>query len=350
MEKFSKWADKSGVNPFIPAIPSLPTNKVVKFLRVIFGFCLLLIRVPLIIIITAVYCILRLLTHPYFISILGASITQKEGEGNMGFGLFVFGLGLLMKKHKMFFRIILRLIDMSVLKILLLGLALNFREEPADAKRLGLKSMHKKEKFPDPIGKGLDRGDLIISNYVSFAQIIYLQSQFSPLYTAVVLPEEEGSVETSVIELGFFGALYHSVRGPIRSSSVKKTETLSAILDRNRYTAPVVVFPEAVRTNGDALLKFADIFDLGKFPMTASVFLFMFSFKGNGYSACHPVGPIWSKLFWLIFQLRNEASIYYINGYDTPPMPIPQICQNAEKEKANKRIHHQRQTTSFDKT
>ncbi|KAG8934665.1 hypothetical protein FRC02_009492 [Tulasnella sp. 418] len=134
-------------------------------------------------------------------------------------------------------------------------------------------------------------GDVIVSNWASWIEILWLAFRFNPVFVipvAAPLPEEDvqplksstgrrtgtgsaaiSSPSTSATRvrskiLGFrqtsiLGIVAHTGRCPLWSKTGEKVESLEEI--RSSIDRPLVVFPECTTSNGRGLLRFADIFD-----------------------------------------------------------------------------------------
>lgn len=105
---------------------------------------------------------------------------------------------------------------------------------------------------------GLNSGDVIIANHISYVELLYLAFRYSPVFATIVYDQKlEGP---KVVCQGIIGALLHEMFGT--SLSEEKGETLGDIVRKakKKHWGPVVVFPEGCTTNGRAILKFQNVF------------------------------------------------------------------------------------------
>jgi 1-acyl-sn-glycerol-3-phosphate acyltransferase len=106
---------------------------------------------------------------------------------------------------------------------------------------------------------GLDSGDLIIANHVSYVELLYLAFRYAPTFATIVYdPQSNGP---KVVCQGILGALMHVMLKT--SLSDEKGEKLGDVVRKakEKHWGPVVVFPEGCTTNGKAILRFQNVFE-----------------------------------------------------------------------------------------
>merc|ERR1712232_452447 len=178
-----------------------------------------------------------------------------------------------------------------------------------------LSRMHPLPKIYPP-GLNIASGDLIVSNKLSYIEILYLGYRFAPVFTAVSL---DG---TSVKQISLFTALFDSMK--LRKTYTKDSsfEPLQDILYRaqRKQSGPVVVFPEGTNSNGKGLLE------MGSFMKNVSsdqlrTHVIGFKFYWHYCSPTYTVGSFISHLYTLCGQIKNTLIVRYLSPNDIPNNP-----------------------------
>jgi len=212
MEKYRDWTDLgTGVNPFVPPYKSQ------TFGIRMFSYTL---GIPI--------AILKLLTFTLLFVVLGLSSILMAVVGVIP----VLG------------RMVQRLTDKCLARAMLVMLGVFVIQE----KKLGP---------PKPTKNGtINAGDVLICNYTSYADVLYLIQAWSPVFATVSVPLS-GSGELQIASMGGFRALLHSLSHSSPSSgSGKSLKEVAASAKRNGQV--VVLFAEQVRTNGISVIQFAE--------------------------------------------------------------------------------------------
>jgi len=118
------------------------------------------------------------------------------------------------------------------------------------------------------------KGDIIISNWVSWIEIVWLKYRFDPIFVKPIFKTNSGSSlrldATNAQLVGFVPVSWVSLirltgHTPALSSSLSaKSFSLKGLARQSNR--PIVVFPELTTSNGRALLKFAPVFGEQKVP------------------------------------------------------------------------------------
>ncbi|KAG1243571.1 hypothetical protein G6F68_015777 [Rhizopus microsporus] len=109
-------------------------------------------------------------------------------------------------------------------------------------------------------------GDIIISNWTSYVDILYLAYKFNPVFTQVY------SNTTQVKKISLWQAIrsVNQIPPATPTSTVYDIKELS-LKAKEQGWGPIVIFPEGTTTNGRALLKFVplsfDDVDLNRFHL-----------------------------------------------------------------------------------
>jgi hypothetical protein len=101
-------------------------------------------------------------------------------------------------------------------------------------------------------------GDLIICNHISYFDLLYLTTRFSPTFATVLYKDGV----PRVVRQTFISAFLHCIF-QLTPVSFEKGESLKDIMvyARDNTLGPVVVFPEGTTTNGKGILRFQQVFD-----------------------------------------------------------------------------------------
>ncbi|KAK9899706.1 hypothetical protein P389DRAFT_3024 [Cystobasidium minutum MCA 4210] len=118
-------------------------------------------------------------------------------------------------------------------------------------------------------------GDLVISNWSTFIDILYLQYKYSPVFVIPVVSATTSS--TKYITTGLLGALALSGR-IISQEAAPQTEPLDAIV--KKAVRPLAILAEGTTSNNRAILKFATNGPLPALPEKAQVFLTVLKHDG----------------------------------------------------------------------
>lgn len=141
---------------------------------------------------------------------------------------------------------------------------------------------------------------------------MYLAAAFSPIFAIPVADSKSGA--PTLAAMSFFGALRASM-GHARPTT---GEPLDAIVARGKSRgAPVVVFSEGVRTNGQCVLAMMPF--VGKVELGANT-VHMIGFKHTTTFASLPftAGSVWGHLFHVCRQLYSSFNVRYMGPQCVP--------------------------------
>jgi len=277
MEKYSAWRDKeTGIHPFFHPKPTVSR---IMF-RGVFDFFLALIRF-----------ILLLIVFPcYFLVGTVCELLPFSG---------------ILK------RTILRSVHCIGCRVLLY--ILGFWHIPTNYQRLSRK--HALPKIWPP-GLNIASGDLIISNKLSYIEILYLGFRFSPVFTAI---NKEGD---KVKQITLFRALFDSMNLRKVYKTDSSFESLQTLLYRasQKHSGPVVLFPEGANSNGKALLQMCTAMknvDIDRLR----THVIGFKFYWHYFCPTYTIGSIYYHLYQLCGQVKNTLIVRYLSPNDVPPNP-----------------------------
>lgn len=339
MEKFTKWADKSGVNPFVPCKPVLPKSITTRVFYVGYLIIVASMKITVAILLTIIQGIIRVLLSsvPLIVLAVAAIFSGTVQSPVIKTVLIAAGLTSLLPYiglpswalNLVLMRLFVRIL--SPLTLCLLGVY--FKLEYANFRRLGIDY---KGMDPNTLSSLYDLvgGNIVIFNLTNVLEIIYLDALFHPVY---VFPYKVQDTYLCV-EAGFFRALQISAYGTggVPPADVKPiSDILRSSMKKNRA---LVLFVEGVRTNGDGVLNFpVQIFE----PLVATghavappIHMAAFVYPPpSTFSPATPVGSPFMKIFWLSgiagITFRNT---FIVNVYSVPASLLPQLHGNSSAD------------------
>jgi 1-acyl-sn-glycerol-3-phosphate acyltransferase len=288
MEKFNFWADPfTQIHPFLPPSPK-QQNTVWWLLSWIF----VLLLSPLILI--------KLLL----------------------IGINFLGLWLIEKMSPFLPRAILRILHIVVCRILLTLLGFWSIESRFQTQ--------KKTQRSTP-GASIGNGHLIISNNVSYLDLIFLLYQYSPVF---VYPpnswKDQVPREGLVQKKTFFEALSDVIYQPKRPAN-QCHSSLQSIRDeaKIRNQGPIVLFPEGTTTNGQVLLGCSNLINLTK-PVIPLIDIHILSFVYQDQYAIYTVGSFAIHLLKLSSHFSNQLKVQHIPDEDIQAIVMDNDGQTLE--------------------
>ena len=281
-EKYNHWSDPgTGINPFVTIRKKLPSNFLVKLVRVLVGTALAIVRLP----IALALLVLVALTELCAWCLLWGPLR----------------------------RLCQRTFDPIFARALLWTLGFWWvREAGADLRRLRLRAA-KAGKGTHDFGS-VGAGDVVLCNHTSFVEVLYLAARLSPVFGEVVYRKGGGGGKAAKVRRrGLLAALWRAARGPTPASDAAPgaDASVAAAAKRARSSrrAPLVLFAEGVRSNGKAVCSFRP----GALPDAVlgrsdapKIHVLAFHYTATRCSPTHPVGSWLAHAWWLCFQVWNS--------------------------------------------
>lgn len=156
--------------------------------------------------------------------------------------------------------------------------------------------------------KSLQAGDLIISNYTSYIEILYLAFRFSPQFVKIYMKDGKAYV----LPISLQEAIIDCVSKPnltLPSDADQKLMTLEEYSEI--CPEPIAVFPEASTSNGKTILKFTPIlngFDHTKKQVQVVAFRYEYEYFCPSFTIGSPLG----HLFKMCCQVYNSLEVFYL--------------------------------------
>ncbi|KAA6390638.1 MAG: hypothetical protein EZS28_013833 [Streblomastix strix] len=272
MEKFTKFEDPAtGINPFLPPKAG-KKQKQNTFLSIV-GKVLFVIRVPILLIFIILWLILGIIPKILFFPALSHPLQR----------LFdcIFGRSIL----------------------ILLGF-MSVKQQKA-VNSIGKPNGYSFGKREDK----MDKNSVILTNHVSFIDLICLTTLFSPEY-ALISNDYKAEIpkKVTVHHFGFLKAVI-SVMFKTTLENNKGVELSTLLVDREkkRTNSPLVIFMEGTTTNGLTMLQpIRKAFNNSEFKS-----IFLFTFKYSDESGCvQTTQSLFKFIVKLLSQLSHNLTIY----------------------------------------
>jgi len=185
----------------------------------------------------------------------------------------------------------------------------------------------KNERGELKVNDNVKAGDVIICNNTSIIDFIYLELAYSPLFTVVAIDEvtkKHGFRKLSLLEIPFHAM---GLKFPSEVASNKVYDDLLAMRE-SQYVKrrPIVIFPEATKSNGRGILNFEpEITEIIiNAAQTMSLHTLRFDFEFDYYSPYNTTDVLGLKsMFKLMSQLRNVFLIQCYFNLEEKLMEIP---------------------------
>ncbi|KAK8807103.1 hypothetical protein WA158_003862 [Blastocystis sp. Blastoise] len=279
-EAFCRWDDeRTGINPFVPDRVKSYKNIFTAILSSVFGVIIFAIKLPIIVVLTILFCIswcLELIMPINFLK-----------------------------------RFIWKFMTSLIVRILLFVLGIfNIRESYAEKRILRIRS----ETDPRTRFTTIKTSQIIISNFVGYVQILVYIAKVSDCFGFV---NEKGDIVTYT---GVKAILQAIKKTPILEKGVSIEEA-----SRKAYT-PLIVFPEIIPTNGKGILLFKA---LNKSTDSMSNYNLMgVQFDGSLIIPTHSTSTILRHFLYLLFQLQSNAKIIWLSNKDLNLLPSSEDILN----------------------
>eukprot|EP01104_Vermistella_antarctica_P016373 TRINITY_DN5559_c0_g1_i1.p1 TRINITY_DN5559_c0_g1~~TRINITY_DN5559_c0_g1_i1.p1 ORF type:complete len:360 (+),score=90.10 TRINITY_DN5559_c0_g1_i1:99-1082(+) len=271
MEKFSTWTDKRlGINPFLP-VKVKSENAVLKF---VVGPLLALPRILLFSLSFLLLLIFDFISSLVFVSFLRRPLRR------------------------------LLLSPLSRLSLFFLGF-------------WSIRSLTVKTKQPPKSSTSISRGDVLFANHVSYVELLYLHFRFTPTFTRV--PNEVNTSDGDKADLGVVShvSLLTCFLDVVRQRRIQNGKDFVSLTALSKSAeGPVVVFPEAVTSNGRTVLSPSPALHDKAFEGVGKAHSIAFKLDNGTFSPTYTVGGFFVHLFRLCSQLSNKMEVRYSYNID----------------------------------
>ncbi|CAI2178118.1 16399_t:CDS:2 [Funneliformis geosporum] len=153
---------------------------------------------------------------------------------------------------------------------------------------------------------GVDAGDIIVCNWVSYVEIFYLTFRFDPIFTQYY------PATNTLRPISLWKAIWNTGSYPNLDPPETETFTLQELVSyaKSKRSRPIVIFPEGTTSNGRALLKFNPIFKDVSIPVNDfKIHIFTVRYDFENFSPTYTVGNKFWHFIRLCSQLINTLQV-----------------------------------------
>ncbi|KAH7048876.1 hypothetical protein BKA57DRAFT_462535 [Linnemannia elongata] len=292
MEKFSRWRDQgTGIQPFLPPVPANADHSPIQK---VFTAVLMIIK--------PVTGVVKLI----LVSILLLAFLLLET------------VGLLFKPVAPLHKIYHRLISAIFIRAILVLLGFFWIKNETVTLRRGRSGAGSRAQAPSR--RASPSGELIVSNWSSYIDILYLAFRYDPVFTQMY------STTLTVRQITLWEALRQAGSYPELSppEGIETFPLLDFVKDIHKSgSGPVVIFPEGTTTNNRAILKFVPIFKGWSVPETSiEIRIMALKYDYQKFAPTFTVGLDNSYRFGHLFrtcaQFYNTLSVKTLAQEESP--------------------------------
>ncbi|KAK3811457.1 MAG: hypothetical protein J3R72DRAFT_463406 [Linnemannia gamsii] len=293
MEKFSRWRDQgTGIQPFLPPVPANADHSPIQK---VFTAVLMIIK--------PVTGIVKLI----LVGILSLAFVLLET------------VGLIFTPVAPLHRLYHRLISTVFIRAILILLGFFWIKNETVTLRRG-RSSGAGSRAQASSRRTTPSGELIVCNWSSYIDILYLAFRFDPVFTQMY------STTLTVRQITLWEALRQAGSYPELSppEGVETLPLLDFVKDMHKKgSGPVVIFPEGTTTNNRAILKFVPIFKDWSVPETSiEIKIMALKYDYQKFAPTFTVGLDNSYRFGHLFrtcaQFSNTLSVKTLAQDESP--------------------------------
>ncbi|KAF8980983.1 hypothetical protein BGZ46_003403 [Entomortierella lignicola] len=164
------------------------------------------------------------------------------------------------------------------------------------------------------------QGDLIVCNWSSYIDILYLAFRYDPVFTQIY-PETLTVRQVSMWQALLLSGDYPELSPPSGTETFPLLEFVKTM--HKNGSGPVVIFPEGTTTNNRAILKFIPIFKDCSVPETSiSISIIALKYDYRKFAPTFTVGLDNSYRFGHVFrmcaQFYNTLTVKSLNPEESP--------------------------------
>ncbi|CAO3564775.1 unnamed protein product [Mortierella alpina] len=292
MEKFSRWRDQgTGIQPFLPPVPANADHS------------------PIQKIFTAILLIVKPLTGAIKLVLVGIVALALA---------ILQTLGMILSPLAPIHRVYHRLISAVFLRIILTLLGFFWIKREVVTLRRGRSAGASKTQASNK--KAAASGELIVCNWSSYIDVLYLAFRYDPVFTQIY--HETLTVrQVSLWEALLLSGSYPQLSPPEGVETLPIVEFVKSM--HKKGAGPVVVFPEGTTTNNRAILKFVPIFKDCSVPETSiDITIMALKYDYHKFAPTFTVGLDNSyrlgHLFRTCAQFYNTLSIKSLAPEESP--------------------------------
>ncbi|KAG0185301.1 hypothetical protein DFQ28_009568 [Apophysomyces sp. BC1034] len=301
MEKYSRWRDPgTGIQPFLPPVPPHTESGLMQTLtnviHYVAGPVQGILKLAVISVLALLYFIL--------IQVLGTILSPLGLIGRMWCRLF----------SALVIRLVLFFSGFFYIKT----------ETVSSRKSRGSSSAANKH------DSTIQAGDVIVANWTSYIDILYLAYRFRPVFTQVYPATKQLRPISTWEAIRLCTCVPSLTPENIPKDQLYSVKELAQVA-KSRYCRPVVVLPEGTTSNGRALLQFAPIFKEykptdrnGRFHVLA------FKYEYDNLPPTYTVGNQFVHFIRLCSQFHNTLVVKYLAVGEAPCSNSTTLAQTPE--------------------
>ncbi|CAG8516998.1 10774_t:CDS:2 [Ambispora gerdemannii] len=289
MEKYSRWRDSgTGIQPFLPPVPSRNESNFFKTIGKALSFLLK--------------------------SVLGLAKFLLVILATLLLFLIVNVLGLLLIKVKTLHRVYHYIFTCILARIALFFMGFYWIRTERVSLRRGRVNTLKSRSTID--STRIKSGDVIVSNWTSYVELIYLAFRYDPVFT-------EFYVSTNTLRpISLWTAIMITGRYPeLNPPSGVKAYSITELskLAKSNDMGPIVVFPEATTSNGRALLKFNPVFKQLSLPVEDfQILILNVKYEYENFSPTYTAGNKFWHFIRLCSEFKNQMNVKFLAADESP--------------------------------
>ncbi|KAJ2547178.1 Vacuolar protein sorting protein vps66 [Coemansia sp. RSA 1933] len=304
MEKYSKWRDQgTGIQPFLQPVPARSEQQGLKRI----------LNAAKQYIVGPVVAVVRL-------ALLGALATVDAATATVGSLIIVPSIRRAWTRctRSVWARVALLVIGFYSVDTKTMSLLKGRRDTRKKSTKKAVKQ------------SGVQSGDIIVANHVSYVDVLYLVAKYAPLFVEL----DNATMNARPV------SPWTALRAPAKMTpallQAKDARPLKSITEEARAAnrGPVVIFPENATTNGRALLHLLPVFgEYGNLDEKANIHIMAFKYPFQSFSPAYSVGNQAAHLFNMCCQVYNSLTVRMLEPDEAPRIAdSPMFCDSEDAE------------------
>ncbi|CAG8460080.1 3014_t:CDS:2 [Paraglomus occultum] len=178
-----------------------------------------------------------------------------------------------------------------------------------------------------PRSNRMKSGDVIVSNWCSYVDILYFTFKFNPMFTQLY-PATNTLRPISMWKALLIAASFPQLKPPsnIETYSLKELRQQAV----KNQLGPIVIFPEATTSNGRAFLKFCPVFHEMSLPVEDCVIhIYTIRYEYENFSPTYTAGNILWHYLKLCGEFKNTMIVKHLGTEESPSSPSFTVSQKA---------------------
>ncbi|KAF9586363.1 hypothetical protein BGW38_006279 [Lunasporangiospora selenospora] len=229
-------------------------------------------------------------------------------------------LGLVLRPIRPIHRVYHRLISAFLMRLILVFLGFFWIKHEVVTLKRGRNAASNKGQQQTSRKPSASYGELIVSNWSSYIDVLYLAFRYDPVFTQIyadTLTVREISLWEALLQSGS----YPELSPPEGIETLPLSEFMKAM--HKKGSGPVVIFPEGTTTNNRAILRFIPVFKNCPVPETSfQIKLVALKYEYAKFAPTFTIGlgngTRLGHLFRTCAQFTNYLSVKSLNPLESP--------------------------------